>query len=568
MAQGNDFRIGRLVHQLRSGEVDQQGFLQQAAAAGVPVERAASLAAEALAVYENQKRLRENPQEAYDFIVIGAGSAGSVLANRLSKDPAHRVLVLEAGGPGTHPDVFVPHRWPQLMSVTEADWGYNTVPQKHAAGRSVHCPRGKMLGGCGSHNASAWVRGHRFDFDSWAYQGNPGWDYETVRHIFKELEDFAGGEDAYRGVGGPLRMGQPAAPNPLSRAFVEGSRAVGLPVPKDYNGEQMEGASYFDLCIVDGERYGVARAFLFPAMARPNLTVLTQADVHRLIFEGQRCTGVEFVHEGRVRKVRAHREVVLSAGAIGSPKLLLQSGVGPAEELKALGIGVVADLPGVGRNLQDHILLAGVNYECSGPLPEVKGNAAEATLWWKSDPRLYCPDIQPVFIEFPFVTQELGPVPDNTYCIAPGLVRPAARGSVRLTSADPSASPAIDMNYLGCEADIRALQVAVELCREIGASKPFDEFRKREIMPGKRSPAEMVAWIRQAATTYFHPTSSCRMGIDAESVVDSRLQVHGLVGLRVADASIMPAITTGNTNAPTVLIGEQASRFILEAPSR
>jgi choline dehydrogenase len=566
MAQGKDFRLGRLVHQLRSGELNHPDFLRQAIAAGVPAELAASLAAEALTACENQKRLRQNRQEAYDFIIIGAGSAGSVLAERLSKDPAHRVLVLEAGGPGTHPDVFIPHRWPQLMSVAEADWGYSTVPQKHAAGRTVHCPRGKMLGGCGSHNASAWVRGHRLDFDSWAYQGNPGWDYETVRHIFKGLEDFAGGEDAYRGAGGPLRMGQPADPNPLARAFIEGSRAIGLPTPRDYNAERMEGASYFDLCVVDGERYGVARAFLYPAMARPNLTVLTRADVRRLLFEGQRCTGVEFVHEERVHRVRATREVILSAGAIGSPKLLLQSGVGPAEELRALGIDVVADLPGVGRNLQDHILLAGVNYECTGPLPELKGNAAEATLWWKSDPRLLCPDLQPVFIEFPFVTQELGPVPDNCYAIAPGLVRPAARGSVRLTSADPAAPPAIDMNYLGCEADLRALRVAVDLCREIGASKPFDEFRKRELMPGKRGHAEMGEWIRQAATTYFHPTSSCRMGIDADAVVDPRLQVHGLAGLRVADASAMPSITTGNTNAPTLLMGEQAARFILSQP--
>ena len=552
------------MHQLRSGELDAATFMQRADAAGLSAERANALAQEALATRDNQQNLREHLQEAYDFIIIGAGSAGSVLAERLSADPACSVLVLEAGGHGTHADIFVPHRWPHLWTP-ELDWGYSTIPQAHAGGRVVHCPRGKLLGGCGNHNASAWVRGHRLDFDSWAYQGNAGWDYESVRPLFKALEDFAGGEDAYRGVGGPLHMGQPADPNPLARAFVEAGSAVNIPRARDYNGEHMEGTCLFDLTIVDGERHGVTRAFLFPAMARRNVTVLPMADVRRLILEGRRCTGVEFTWDGQPRRIRANREVVLSAGAIGSPKLLLQSGVGPAAELQALGLEARVDLPGVGRNLQDHILLAGINYECKGPLPEIRGNGAEATLWWRSHPRLPSPDLQPVLIEFPFVTAELGPVPDNSYAIAPGLVRPASRGSVRLTSADPSAPPSIDMNYLGCQADLDALAVAVELCRELGASSAFDAFRKREIMPGPRGRAETVEWIRQATTTFFHPTSSCRMGIDAQAVVDPELRVHGLEGVRVADASVMPSITSGNTNAPTVLIAEKASRFLLGA---
>ncbi|WP_395837541.1 GMC family oxidoreductase [Cystobacter fuscus] len=556
--------LGLLVHRVRSGELDRRGFLRAAREAGVPEERAAGLADEALAAWENQRRLREQPREAYDFIVIGAGSAGCVLAARLSEDPAHQVLVLEAGGPGTHPDVFIPSRWRHLLG-TELDWRYQTVPQKHAADRVVPCPRGKMLGGCASNNASVWVRGHHLDFEGWASQGNPGWEDETVRRVFKDLEDYSGGEDEYRGVGGPLRISRAVDPHPLARAFMEAAQQAGIPATRDYNGARMEGAGFFDLSVVDGERFSVARALLFPAMRRPNLTVLTHAEVTRLIFEGRRCTGVEFRHGGQVRRVRALREVVLSAGAINSPKMLMQSGVGPADELRVLGIPVVHDLPGVGQELQDHILVAGINYESRIPLPPPRGNGAEATLWWRSQTGLSRPDIQPILHEFPVVTDELGPLPGNGYSIVPGLVRPASRGRMRLASANPFAPPILDMNYLGHEADVEALRVAVELSRELGASRAFDRFRKRELMPGPLGRAGMVEWIREATTCFFHPTSTCRMGVDARSVVDPRLRVHGLEGLRVADASIMPEITSGPTNAPTVLIGEQASRFILSA---
>ncbi|WNG52605.1 FAD-binding protein [Archangium minus] len=554
--------LGLLVHQVRSGELDREGFLRAAREAGVTEERAAGLADEALAAWENQRRLRENPREAYDFIVIGAGSAGCVLAARLSEDPANQVLVLEAGGPGTHPDVFIPSRWKQLLG-TELDWNYQTVPQRHAANQIVACPRGKMLGGCAANNASVWVRGHRLDFEGWAAQGNPGWDDETVRRIFKELEDYSGGEDEYRGVGGPLRISRSTDPHPLALAFIEAAQQVGIPTTRDYNGARMEGAGFFDLSVANGERFNVARALLFPAMSRPNLTVLTYAEVSRLIFEGRRCTGVEFRHGGQVRRVRATREVVLSAGAINSPKMLMQSGVGPADELRALGIPVVLDLPGVGQELQDHILVAGVNYESSVPLPPPRGNGAEATLFWRSHPGLSRPDIQPILHEFPVVSPALGPLPSNCYSIIPGLIRPASRGSMRLASADPSAPPILDMNYLGHEADVEALRIAVELSRELGASRAFDGFRKRELMPGPLGRTEMVEWIRKATTCFFHPTSTCRMGVDERAVVDPRLRVHGLEGLRVADASVMPEITSGPTNAPTILIGEQASRFIL-----
>jgi choline dehydrogenase len=318
------------------------------------------------------------------------------------------------------------------------------------------------------------------------------------------------------------------------------------------------------MTIKDGQRFSVVQAYLQPAMLRGNLTVVTNALTHRLVMEGMRCIGVEYHSGGRLQTARAASEVVLSAGVIGSPAILLRSGIGPAEDSKRLGIPVVLDLKGVGRNLQDHVLLAGINYECKVELPAPRNNGAESTLWWKSDPELPSPDIQPVLIEFPFVTANLADrLPNsNGYAIAPSIVRPGSRGSVRLASVDASVSPVIDVNYMACDADLRAMLFAVELCREMGASAAFDHLRKREIMPGKLGRAKMIDFIRMSATTYFHPTSTCKMGNDDEAVVDARLKVHGLTGLRVADASIMPTITSGNTNAPSIMIGERAATFI------
>jgi choline dehydrogenase len=502
-------------------------------------------------------------RDTYDYIVIGAGSAGCVVAARLSEVPDLKVLLLEAGDSDRHAAVEDPTQWVTLFTGP-LDWGYQTVPQRHAANRVVHCPRGKMLGGCHSHNANAWVHGHPSDFNSWAYQGNPGWDYQSVLPVFKKIEDYAGGASAYRGTGGPVYVALPKDSNPIARALVEAGPEVGLPVIEDNNAGQMEGVSFFNLTIKDGKRHSVARSYLAPAMQRPNLTVLTHAETRRLVFERTRCRGVEFSARGQALAANAAREVVLCAGVIGSPRLLLLSGIGPEEDLKALRIPLVAPLPGVGRNLQDHPLLAGVNYEVKGDLPAPKNNGAESTLWWKSNSRLLGPDIQPVLIEFPFATPELAEhVPPNCYAIAPSLVRPASRGRVTLTSADPAVSPAIDMNYLARDADVNALLFAIDLCRELGAARAFRDWRKREVIPGPLDRAAMIDFVRLSTTTYFHPTSTCKMGTDEDAVVDPELRVHGLTGLRVADASIMPSVTTGNTNAPSVMIGEKAARMIL-----
>ncbi len=502
---------------------------------------------------------------AADAVVIGAGSAGAVITRRLV-DAGMSVLLLEAGGRDTNPAIHDPTRQWELWDSPD-DWGYRTVPQKGALGRELQQPRGKVLGGSSSLNGMIYVRGWRGDYDHWAYLGNYGWGYEDVLPLFKRSEDFDGGESEYHGVGGPYRVTTKYEHNPIHEALVAGTQAVGIPFNSDHNGKDLDGVGFMQMGTRDGKRVSTATAFLGPVADHPNLTVLTSALARRLLFEGSRCTGVEFSHEGRIEQARAAHEVVVSAGTIESPKLLMLSGIGPAEELARHGIDLLVDLSGVGGNLHDHAISPMIfTTDAPAPPPAFGATQIQTQFFWKSRPGLVSPDLQPLMFSLPLYDAGLEGPPEG-YTIGAAVIRPASRGSIRLRSSDPEEWPLIDPAYLQCEADVEALVTAVEICREIGNSAPLAEWGSRELYPGPatRTRDELREYVRRTVITYHHQVGTCKMGIDDGAVVDPELRVYGVTGLRVADASIMPAVTSGNTNAPAMMIGEKASDLILAA---
>jgi choline dehydrogenase len=515
----------------------------------------------------NQSKLLSVIKSQYDFIICGSGSSGSVAARRLAENPEVSVLLIEAGGEDNVPSVNDPGQW-FLNLGSERDWNFRAEPSFHLNGRAIPMNMGKVLGGGSSINLMAWIRGHRNDWDFFAAEsGNPAWSYESILGLYRRIEDWRGAPDPdRRGVGGPVFVQPAPDPHPIASATLEAARSVGIPTFESPNGRMTEGAggcSIMDVLIRNAQRRSVFRAYTFPYLDRPNLTVLTQAQVIKVTFEGRRATSVELVHQGKHRRIGAGREIVLSLGAVNTPKVLMHSGIGDQSALRSFGIPVVQHLPGVGQNFQDHV---GIGCLWEHPeFPPPRNNAAEVTFFWKSQSGLETPDLQTCQGEIPIPSIETGAQfapPAKSWTMFAGVVRPKSRGRVHLSGAGPDDPMRIVANLLSHPDDMKAALACVELCREIGNSQALRSFARREVMPGNLKGLELQNFIRDGAISYWHQSGTARMGRDAMSVVDGELRVYGLTNLRVADASIMPRVTTGNTMAPCVVIGERAAEML------
>ncbi len=532
--------------------------------------------------------------ETFDYVIVGAGSAGCVLANRLTEEPDVRVLVLEAG-PSDHAwdwRLHMPAALAYPLKGRTYNWHYESEPEPHMDGRRMYCPRGRVLGGSSSINGMAYVRGHARDYDRWAQAGLMGWDYAHLLPYFKRAESREAGGDLYRGSSGPLQVAPGACRNPLHQAFIEAGQQAGYPSTADMNGFQQEGFGAMDRTTHRGRRWSAARAYLRPAMRRANVTVRTRALTTRIRIEGTRAVGVEYAAGGPVQQVRAQREVILAGGAINSPQLLLLSGIGAADQLAELGLPVVIDLPGVGRNLQDHLEIY-VQHACLQPvslygaqLPWNKlwiganwlflgrgigaSNQFEAGGFIRSTAGVEHPDLQYHFLPIAINYDGSNPHRGHGFQAHVGPMRPTSAGCVRLRSADPREAPSILFNYMATEGDRQEMRAAVRLTREVFAQSAFDPYRGPELAPGAdvQSDAEIDAFVRAKAESAYHPSCTCKMGPDSDpmAVVDAECRVYGIERLRVVDASIMPSIPSCNLNAPTIMLAEKAADLIRGRP--
>lgn len=505
----------------------------------------------------------------YDFIVCGAGTAGCVVAARLAQQSDARVLLIEAGNEYTGPEVVEPGQWP-LNLGSERDWGFAGQPNPHLNGRRLALNMGKGLGGGSSINVMVWARGHRSDWDHFAAEsGDPAWGYDSILDYYRRIENWQGTPDAARrGTGGPVHVQQSSSPQPLAWATLEAASHLGIPLYDSPNGAMMEGpggAAITDLRINQGRRESVYDSYIRPRLHLPNLTVLTGACVARVLLSGTKAMGVEVVIDGQRHCFHAEAEVILSLGAVNTPKVLMQSGIGPERELRPHGIVPISHLPGVGQNFQDHIAF-GCTWEYLQP-QAVGGSGCETTLYWKSDSRLDAPDLLHCQLEFavPSPTEVGIPPPKQGWTMFAGLASPLSRGRLRLSGAGPLDVPLIEPASLSAPEDMAAAFASIDLCRTLGNSEAFNGLVKGEVVPGPKEHRAMEQFIRNSAVSYWHPCCTAKMGRDDMSVVDHRLRVYGIEKLRIADASIMPRITVGNTMAPCVVIGERAADLILAA---
>jgi choline dehydrogenase len=528
----------------------------------------------------------------FDYVIVGGGSAGCVLASRLSEDAGIKVCLLEAGPPDSHPLIHVPLGILWMMHSKVLNWNFYTAGEPHLGGRRLFWPRGRTLGGSSSSNAMVYTRGHPSDYDAWAKQGNSGWAFQDVLPYFKRAENHEPGPSEFHGIGGPLNVAKQRSPNILTRAFIQAGIQAGIPHNEDFNGAKQEGVGLYSVTQKNGRRWSTAAGYLRMAGKRPNLTVITDAHARRVLFEGTTAVGIEYQRNGRIEQARAAREVVLSAGSVQSPQLLMLSGVGDAPALQAQGIPVLAHLPGVGKNLQDHLDVLVVNtctksvsagftlrtglrgvWELiryfttgSGMLTMV---GAEGCGFAKTSPEEPVPDVHLNFSPLRLSNHglDIGYLFGEGYSLHVCNLRPKSRGEIRLASSDPLAKPTIFANYLSDPADLERLVKGFKLVRKVLAAPAFDRYRGQELRPGSGcvTDDDIRQFICQRAETIYHPVGTCKMGGDPMAVVDAELRVHGLQGLRVVDASIMPTLVGGTTNAPVVMIAEKASDMIKQS---